>query len=59
MGFRDFWNRVTGGDKLERVEEQLEHDRAEQPEPVEDYEGLKDDVLLEERFGPPMSDSDR
>jgi hypothetical protein len=49
MGFRDFWNRLTGGDKLERVEEELEQDRVEEPEPVEDYEGLKDDVAAEQR----------
>ena len=59
MGFKEFWDRLTGGDKVQRVEEQLEEDRAEEPEPVEDYEGLKDDVLMEERFGRPMSDSDR
>ncbi len=59
MGFKEFWDRLTGGDKVQRVEEQLEADRAEEPEPVEDYEGLKDDVLMEERFGRPMSDSDR
>ena len=59
MGFKEFWNRLTGGDKVERVEEELEQDRGEQPEQVEDYQSMKDDVLLEERFGPPMSDSDR
>ena len=59
MGFKDFWNRMTGGDKLERAEEELERDRAEQPERMEDYEGLKDDVALKERLGGPMSDDDR
>jgi hypothetical protein len=49
MGFKDFWNRLTGGDKLARVEEELEADRVEEPAPVEDYEGLKDDVAAEER----------
>jgi hypothetical protein len=50
MGFRDFWNRLTGGDKVERVEEELEEDRTEEPEPLEDYEGMKDDVAVDERF---------
>jgi len=50
MGLRDFWNRLTGGDKAERIEEQLETEGAEQPEPVEDYEAMKDDVALDERF---------
>ena len=47
MGLKEFWNRLTGGDKVERVEEELEEDGAEQPEPVEDYEGMKDDVARE------------
>jgi hypothetical protein len=59
MGLKDFWNRLTGGDKLDRVEEELEADRAEEPESVEDYVGMKDDVAVEERFGRPMSDSER
>jgi hypothetical protein len=50
MGLRDFWSRLRGGDKLERVEEELEADRAEQPAPVQDYEAMKDDVSVEERY---------
>jgi len=59
MGFRDFWNKITGGDKLERVEEELEEDRAEQPAQVQDYEATKDDVALDERFRGSTFDSDR
>ena len=58
MGFKEFWSRLTGSDKLERVEEEVEADRAEEPEYVEDYVGMKDDVALKERFGGPI-DSDR
>jgi hypothetical protein len=50
MGFREFWNRLTGGDEVERVKEELEQDRTEQPEPLEDYEERKDDVAIDERF---------
>ena len=50
MGLKEFWNKLTGGDKLERVEEEMEADGTEQPEPVEDYEATKDQVVLEERF---------
>jgi hypothetical protein len=50
VGLKEFWNRLTGGDKLERVEEELEEDGTEQPEPVEDYEEIKEDVVLDERF---------
>jgi hypothetical protein len=51
VGLKDFWNRLTGGDKLERVEEEMEADGSEQPEPLEDYEAMKDDVAAERRFG--------
>lgn len=50
MGLREFWNRLTGGDKAERIEEELQADGAEQPKAVEDYEAMKDDVALDERF---------
>ena len=58
MGFRDFWNKITGGDKLERVEEELEEDRGEQPAQVQDYEARKDDVTLDERFRGSTFDAD-
>ena len=59
MGFKDFWNRLTSGDKVDRVEEELEQDRVEEPKPVEDYVGMKDDVALKERFGGTDFDPDR
>ena len=31
MGLRDFWDRLTGGDKVERVEEELQEDEVENP----------------------------
>ena len=50
MGLRDFWDRLTGSDKVERVEEELEEDQVEEPARVEDYEAMKDDTALNERF---------
>jgi hypothetical protein len=50
MGMGDLWNRLMGRDKAERVEEQLRDDGGEQPEPLEDYEAVKDDVAVEERY---------
>jgi hypothetical protein len=50
VGLKEIWSRFTGGDKLERIEGEMEADRSEQPEPVEDYEGMKDDVAVDERF---------
>jgi hypothetical protein len=59
MGLKDFWNRLTSGDKVDRVEEELEQDRVEEPSRVEDYEGMKDDTALKERFGGTDFDADR
>ena len=59
MGLKEFWNRLSGGDKLERVEEEMEADHTEQPEQFEDYEARKDDVALDERFRGADFDADR
>jgi hypothetical protein len=58
MGLRGFWDRLTGGDKVKRVEEELEEDRVEEPARVEDYEGMKDDNALNQRFGTVDADRD-
>ena len=59
MGLKEFWNRLTGGDKLERVEEEMEADGTEQPADFGDYEATKDDVALNERFRGTDFDADR
>ena len=59
MGLKEFWNRLTGGDKLERVEEEMEADGTEQPAEFGDYEATKDDVALDERFRGTDFDADR
>ena len=59
MGLREFWDRLTGGDKVERVDEELEEDQVEEPAQVEDYEALKDDAALNERFRGTDFDADR
>jgi hypothetical protein len=60
MGLPDLWNRLVGRDKADRVEEQLRDDGAEQPAAVEDYEAMKDDVHVEERYpGAERLDSDQ
>ena len=59
MGLGDLWNRLTGRDRVERVEEELQADRAEQPAKVEDYEAMKDDAAVDERYpGAERLDSD-
>jgi hypothetical protein len=50
VGLKELWNKLTGSDKVERVEEEMEADRVEEPAQVEDYEAMKDDVALDERF---------
>ena len=46
----ELWNRLMGRDKAERVEEQLRDDGAEQPKALDDFEAVKDDVAVEERY---------
>ena len=50
MGMGDLWKRLMGGDRTERVEEQLRDDGAEQPAAVEDFESVKDDIAVDERY---------
>jgi len=59
VGLKEFWSKLTRGDKLERVEEEMEADGSEQPEPVEDYEAIKDSVAVDERFRGTDFDPDR
>jgi len=59
VGLKEFWSKLTRGDKLERVEEEMEEDGSEQPEPVEDYEAIKDSVAIDERFRGTDFDPDR
>ena len=58
MGLRDFWDRLTGGDEVKRVEAELEEDGVEDPARVEDYEGMKDDNALRGHFGGTDFDAD-
>jgi hypothetical protein len=50
MGLREFWDRLTGGDKEELVEEEMRDHGGEHPEQVEDYEALKDDRQVDQRY---------
>jgi len=59
VALRKFWSRLTGGDTVERAEEEMEADASEQPEHVDDYEATKDDVALDERLRGTDFDADR
>ena len=49
MGLREWWSRLTGDrDRLEREEEAIRDAGSEPPAPLEDYEGIKDDVEAKE-----------
>ena len=50
MGLREWWDRLTGGDKVEREAETMQTTGAEEPPPMEDYQGMKDDRAVEERY---------
>lgn len=50
MGLKEFWNRLTGGDRDEQMLEDMENRGAESPRDVEDFEGMKGDRMLDERL---------
>ena len=50
MGLKEFWNRLTGGDRDEQMLEDMENRGAESPHDVEDFEGMKGDRMLDERL---------
>jgi hypothetical protein len=58
MGLREFWSRLTGGDREERIEEQLRDEGAEQPDEPGDYEAMKDDAAVDEHFRAERVDPD-
>jgi hypothetical protein len=58
MGLRDLWDRLVGGDKAEREDEAMEETGAEEPPPLEDYQEMRDDRAVEERFGQMPSDDE-
>ncbi|MGZ8694392.1 MAG: hypothetical protein ACXWYS_03020 [Gaiellaceae bacterium] len=50
MGLRDLWSRLVGdSDRLEREEDAIREAGSGPPAPLEDYEAMKDDVLVRER----------
>jgi hypothetical protein len=55
MGLRDLWSRLIGdSDRLEREQEAIRESGSDPPAPLEDYEAMKDDVLVRERDLPGM-----
>ena len=49
MGLRDLWGRLVGDrDRLEREDEAVRDAGPDGPAPLDDYEGIKDDVEVKE-----------
>jgi hypothetical protein len=50
MALKDFWNKLMGGDKVDRVEEEVRDNSEDDAAPAEDFEAMKDDAIVDERF---------
>ena len=50
MGLREFWQKLTSGDSAEREIEEVRDNPDEVPDKVEDYEGMKDDQRIAQRY---------
>jgi hypothetical protein len=49
MGLREWWGRLVGdGARVEREEDAIRNAGPDGPAPLEDYEGIKDDVETKE-----------
>jgi hypothetical protein len=50
MGLKEFWDKLTGGDAAEEEIEEIRDNPDEVPHKVEDYEGMKDDRWVDQRY---------
>ena len=50
MGLKEFWDKLTGGDAAEQEIEEIRESPDEVPQKVEDYEGMKDDRWVDQRY---------
>jgi hypothetical protein len=50
MGLKEFWEKLTGGDSAEQEIEEVRDNPDEVPYKVEDYEGMKDDQRIAQRY---------
>ena len=51
MGLREFWDRLMGGDKEERVEETMDAAPTDAPPELDDYQEMRDERAVKERYG--------
>ena len=50
MGLKEFWQKLTSGDSVDRELEEVRDDPDDAPEKVEDYEGMKDDRMIDQHY---------
>ena len=50
MGLKEFWQKLTRGDSAERELEEIRDNPDEVPYKAEDYEGMKDDQRIAQRY---------
>ena len=50
MGLKEFWQKLTSGDSVDRELEEVRDDPDDAPQKVEDYEGMKDDRWVDQRY---------
>lgn len=50
MGLREFWQKLTSGDSVDREMEDVRDHPDGEPHEQEDFEGMKGDRMLDERF---------
>ena len=50
MGLKEFWEKLTVGDAAEEEIEEIRDKPDEVPHKVEDYESMKDDRLIDQRY---------
>jgi hypothetical protein len=50
MGLREFWQKLTSGDSVDSELEDVRDHPDGEPHQQEDFEGMKGDRMLDERF---------
>ena len=50
MGLKEFWKKLTSGDSVDREVEEVRDNPDDAPQKVEDYESMKDDQRIDQRY---------
>ena len=52
MGLKEFWQKLTSGDSVDREIEEVRDQPDDAPQEVEDYQGMKEDTRIAQEFYP-------